>query len=107
MSVDLTILLIIFGCALVTVIPRIVPFLLVRNVELPQPVIKWLSFIPVCILTALVVDSVLIEAEHGISIDWNVLIVIIPTLLIALWTKSLSITVIVGVILMAVIRYIL
>lgn len=107
MSVDLTILLIIFGCALVTVIPRVVPFLLVRNVELPQPVIKWLSFIPVCILTALVVDSVLIETGHGIAIDWNVLIVIIPTLFIALWTKSLSITVIVGVILMAVIRYIL
>ncbi|WP_042349724.1 AzlD domain-containing protein [Bacillus massiliigorillae] len=106
MSVDTTILLIILGCALVTVIPRIVPFMLVRNIELPQLVIKWLSFIPVCILTALVVDSVLIEADHGIAIDWNVLIVIVPTLFIALWTKSLSITVIVGVILMAIIRFI-
>lgn len=102
----MTILFIIFGCALVTVIPRIIPFLLVRNIELPQPVIKWLSFIPVCILTALVVDSVLLDAEHGIAVDWDVLLVMIPSLFVALWTKSLSITVIVGVILMAGVRFI-
>lgn len=107
MSLNSTILLIIIGCALVTAIPRIIPFVLVKNIPLPEPVIKWLSFIPVCILTALVVDSVLIEAEHGLEVDWEVLIVIIPSLFTAIWTKSLSITVIVGVVLMALVRFIL
>lgn len=101
----MTILLIIIGCAAVTFLPRVIPFLLVRGVDLPQPVIKWLSFIPVCILTALVVNSFLLEAEHGIAIDWEVLALIVPTLFIALWTKSLSITVVAGVVLMGISRF--
>ena len=107
MSVDLTVLLVILGCALVTVIPRIAPFILVKNVELPQPVIKWLSFIPLCILTALVADSVIIQEQSELNIDWDALAVIIPTIVIAIWTKSLSITVLAGIILMAGVRFFL
>ena len=107
MSVDLTVLVVILGCALVTVIPRVVPFILVKNVELPKPVIKWLSFIPICILTALVADSVLIQEESRLSVDWPVFVVIIPTVLISIWTKSLSITVLVGIVMMAGVRFLL
>ena len=106
MSVDLTILLVILGCALVTVIPRVIPFVLVKNVTLPELVIKWLSFIPLCILTALIVDSFIIQDQSQLAIDWQVLIVIIPTILIAIWTKSLSITVLVGIVIMALVRLI-
>lgn len=107
MSIDIIVLLVILGCAFVTVIPRVVPFILVKNIELPQPVIKWLSFIPICILTALVADSVIIQEESQLSIDWPVLAVIIPTVLISIWTKSLSITVLAGIAMMAGIRFIL
>ena len=107
MSVDLTVLLVILGCALVTVIPRITPFILVKNVELPQPVIKWLSFIPLCILTALVADSVIIQEQSQLKIEWHSLAVIIPTIVIAVWTKSLSITVLAGITLMAGVRFFL
>ena len=107
MSVDLTVLLVILGCALVTVIPRIAPFILVKNVELPQPVIKWLSFIPLCILTALVAESVIIQGQSQLNIDWHALTVIVPTIIIAIWTKSLSITVLAGIILMAGVRFFL
>ena len=107
MSVDLTVLLVILGCALVTIIPRVVPFILVKNVELPKPVIKWLSFIPICILTALVADSVLIQEESRLLVDWPVFVVIIPTVLISIWTKSLSITVLVGIVMMAGVRFLL
>ncbi|MBD3110228.1 AzlD domain-containing protein [Bacillus sp. AGMB 02131] len=107
MNVDLTVLLVILGCALVTVIPRVVPFILVKNVELPKPVIKWLSFIPICILTALVADSVLIQEESRLLVDWPVFVVIIPTVLISIWTKSLSITVLVGIVMMAGVRFLL
>lgn len=107
MSVNLTILLIILGCTLVTCIPRILPFVFVRSVTLPAPVIKWLSFIPICILTALVVNSLMTDGTALISIDWEMIIVMIPTLVVAVWTKSLSVTVIVGVVFMAVIRFVL
>lgn len=105
MSINLSILLIILGCALVTFIPRIIPFIVIRNIKLPKIVIKWLSFIPICIFAALIVDSFIIQDESLLSIDWSVLTAIIPTLIIALWTKSLSITVIVGIVSMATVRF--
>ena len=107
MSVDVTVLLIIIGCAIVTIIPRIIPFVVVRKMKLPEKVTKWLSFIPVCIFTALIIDSFIVETEAFISIDWRVLLTIVPTLLIAIWTKNLSVTVIVGVVCMATVRYFL
>ncbi|WP_026575516.1 AzlD domain-containing protein [Bacillus sp. UNC438CL73TsuS30] len=105
MSMNLTILFIILGCAIVTFVPRIIPFLVIRNVNLPKVVIKWLSFIPICIFTALIVDSFIVKDQLSLlSIDWGVLAAIIPTLVIALWTKSLSVTVLVGIVCMATVR---
>ncbi|MEK1829117.1 AzlD domain-containing protein [Priestia megaterium] len=105
MSIHYPTLIVILGCALVTVVPRIVPFLVVRNIGLPEPVLKWLSYIPICILTALVVENFIIQANDSVRINWPVIIVVIPTLLIALKTKSLSITVISGVGMMALLRF--
>lgn len=96
---------ILVGSALVTLLPRILPFIFVRQFELPGPFLRWLSYIPVCILTALVVDELLLESEIGaIHLNTTALIAIIPTLIVALATKSLSLTVLTGVIVMAIIR---
>ncbi|WP_099355071.1 AzlD domain-containing protein [Fredinandcohnia onubensis] len=105
MSLNLSILLIILGSAIVTFIPRVIPFIVIRKIGLPKIVIKWLSFIPICIFTALIVDSFIIQDESLLSIDWRVLAAIIPTLIVAIWTKSLSVTVIVGIVCMATIRF--
>ncbi|MEO4023281.1 AzlD domain-containing protein [Bacillus paranthracis] len=106
MSINFSILLIILGCAIVTFIPRVIPFMVIRNVELPKIVVKWLSYIPICIFTALIVDSFIVEDGSSLlSINWSVLAAIIPTLIVAVWTKSLSITVIVGILCMATIRF--
>lgn len=101
----MTILLIILGCAVVTFIPRVIPFIVIRNIALPKVVVKWLSFIPVCIFTALIVDSFIIQVTKVLAIDWRVLAAIIPTLFIALWTKSLSATVLIGIVCMASVRF--
>lgn len=100
-----TMILLIIGSGLVTWIPRIIPFMFVRSVKLPDVVLKWLSFIPVCILSALVIENLLNTEETIVSIEWPVFTAFVPTLLVALWTKSLSITVVVGVISMAIVRY--
>lgn len=104
MSINAYILTVIIGRALVTMIPRVVPFLVVRNISLPVPVLKWLSYVPVCILTALVVKDCMIQSNDSLTLNWQVTVVLVPTLLIALKTKSLSMTVISGVILMAGLR---
>lgn len=97
----------IIGCAVVTWLPRIIPFVFVRSVKLPEVVLKWLSFIPICILSALVVENLLNTDHSYVTLDWPVFTAFIPTLIIAVWTKSLSTTVIVGVISMATIRFLL
>lgn len=96
----------IVGCALVTWLPRILPFMFVRNIKLPDVVLKWLSFIPVCILSALVIENLLdTESQSYVTLNWPVFITFVPTLIIALVTKSLSISVVAGVIIMAVVRF--
>ncbi|KWW21965.1 branched-chain amino acid transporter AzlD [Peribacillus simplex] len=105
MSINISVLLVILGCAIVTFIPRIIPFIVIRNIELPKIVVKWLSFIPICIFAALIVDSFIIEDESLLSVDWSVLAGIIPTLIVAIWTKSLSVTVLVGIVCMATLRF--
>lgn len=96
----------IIGCALVTWLPRILPFMFVRNIKLPDVVLKWLSFIPVCILSALVIENLLdTESQSYVTLNWPVFITFVPTLIIALVTKSLSISVVAGVIIMAVVRF--
>ncbi|MFP7476778.1 AzlD domain-containing protein [Terribacillus saccharophilus] len=104
MNVSLSMLLLIAGCAAVTIVPRVLPFLIIRNLKLPVLALRWLSYIPICILTALVVSNVL--GENGpLSFDWEFIVIMIPTILFALWTKSLLYTVIVGVMLMAALRF--
>jgi branched-subunit amino acid transport protein len=108
MSINLSILLIIIGCAIVTVIPRVIPFIMIRNSELPPKLVKWLSYIPICIFTALIVDSMIIDDSASLlAIDWTVVMAILPTLIVAIWTRSLSLTVIVGIVTMALIRFFL
>lgn len=96
---------IIAGCALVTWLPRIIPFILVKAMPIPNIIMRFLAYIPICILSALVYAS-LFDGSGTIT-TLNVLntIAFVPTLCIAIWTKSLSKTVIVGVVTMAALRY--
>lgn len=57
MQISIYSLLVILGCGLVTWLPRVIPFLLVRKVHIPQIITDFLSYIPLCILTALLVQS--------------------------------------------------
>lgn len=105
MTITTEMLLLILGCAIVTWIPRILPFIFVRSLTLPNVVLRWLGYIPVCILSALVFESLLDTSGAIVSVDWHKLITFVPTLAIALLTKSLSLTVIGGVIIMALVRF--
>ena len=101
-------LLIILGCGLVTWLPRVIPFILVRKLQLPEIVIRFLSYVPLCILTALFVQNLFI-AKQGEFPVFNIeyCLAAIPTTLIAILTKNLMWIVVVGMCSMAVIRYFL
>ncbi|MBC1374156.1 AzlD domain-containing protein [Listeria sp. FSL L7-1699] len=101
-------LLVILGCGLVTFIPRVLPFIFVRKLQLPSVVIRYLSYVPLCILTALFVQSLLITNERSFpSINIENLLSTLPTIITAILTKNLMWIVVVGIISMAVIRLII
>ncbi len=104
MTLDMNLFWIIIGAAIVTWIPRITPFIFVRKVALPDVVMRFLKYVPISILSALVFSNLFVQTEQGVGVDWSIFFALIPTVLIAIWTKSLSLTVIIGVISMGLIR---
>lgn len=103
--ISLEMFLLIIGCAIVTWIPRVLPFAFMKKVKLPTLMLRWLAYIPICILSALVISNLFVKKNGYVLINWPIFIAAIPTLFVALWTKSLSLTVIVGVVAMAIIQY--
>lgn len=56
-----SILLIILASALVTWVPRVLPFVLTQNKSLPPKLVKFLSFLPITIIFALTLSSIMDE----------------------------------------------
>jgi branched-subunit amino acid transport protein len=87
----------ILGMGLVTYLPRWLPLAVLSGREIPEIFRKWLSFIPVGILSALVAKAVFIDpSTGGFEVFQKSFFAALPTLAFALKTKSLGMTVIVG-----------
>lgn len=100
------VLITILGMAAVTYLPRVLPLWLLAGRNLSPVIIKWLSYIPVAVLSALTLPSLLIREEYvDVGFDNFFLWAAIPTLLFALKTKSLFGSVIVGMGLVAGLRF--
>jgi branched-subunit amino acid transport protein len=106
MEVSLTFLWILLGVSLVTWLPRVLPLVLLSKVKLPDWSMRFLSHIPVAVMSALVAQELLTtEGEFTLFTDPLKIAALIPTLIIAVLTKSLLATVIAGIISMMVIQY--
>lgn len=89
----------------VTYLPRLLPLLLLSQRGLPPRVLRFLEFIPVAVLAAFVVPLVLApEGPLSLSLQNQTLLVSAPTVAAALKTRSLIVTVVVGVAAMMVLR---
>ena len=102
------ILLAILLSALVTWIPRILPFILVKYKGLPPMVERFLKYLPVSIIFALILSSVT-NAKTGQlpSFKWLDLLAVFPTTYIAFKYKNLILTVVCGVVLVALLRLVI
>ncbi|EOV2135559.1 AzlD domain-containing protein [Staphylococcus pseudintermedius] len=98
----------IFLAGLGTLLIRITPFVMISRMELSDKALKWLAFIPITLFTALVVDGFIQQQEGvmGYTLNWHFIIALIPTLIMAFWTRRLTITVIVGMVSVALLRII-
>lgn len=88
---------ILLGMGIVTYLPRVLPLLTLSQRNLPQGLRDWLSLIPVAILAALLAPELLIDrSQHAFSLGKPELLAALPTLLLALRTRSLGISVLFG-----------
>ncbi|HEM2808854.1 TPA: AzlD domain-containing protein [Streptococcus suis] len=100
-----SILLIILASALVTWLPRVLPFILTQNKSLPPKLVKFLSFLPITIIFALTLSSIMDEKVGSLPSLLPVeSLALIPTFLVVLRTKNILLAVVVGVLTTAALR---
>ncbi|MGQ7329113.1 AzlD domain-containing protein [Streptococcus suis] len=102
-----SILLIILASALVTWLPRVLPFVLTQNKSLPPKLVKFLSFLPITIIFALTLSSIMDEEVGSLPSLLPVeSLAILPTFFVVLKTKNILLAVLVGVVTTALLRFI-
>lgn len=93
--------------ALVTWLSRITPFILVKYRGLPKIVERFLQYLPVSIIFALILSSITKGGVGQLStFKWLDLIAVFPTIYITFRYRNLVVTVIFGVVLVAGLRFI-
>ncbi len=99
--------LLILFMSIVTFLPRVIPVLLLSRRSLPEPLERWLSYVPVAVLAALLAPSLFAPSgELNLAFSENPAFwVSIPVFVIAFFTRNLFITVLAGMILIAFYRY--
>ena len=87
----------IIAMAVVTVLPRILPFWALGNRRIPNALVYWLSFVPVCLLGAIVLPSVFVQnGSLDVSLGNHPLLASVPALVSALISRSIFSTILVG-----------
>ncbi|HEL2111064.1 MULTISPECIES: AzlD domain-containing protein [Streptococcus] len=100
-----SILLIILASALVTWLPRVLPFVLTQNKSLPPRMVKFLSFLPITIIFALTLSSIMDEEVGSLPSLLPVeSLALLPTFWVVLKTKNILLAVLVGVLTTAALR---
>lgn len=108
MTVRLSILLLFLGMALVTYLPRMLPIVVLSRFKMPPLLLKWLEFIPAAVLAALLASGLLVDGGRLSLPPGNpALLAALPAFVVAIWTRSLMGTVVVGIGAMALLRLVL
>ena len=91
--------ILIFGMAIVTYLPRMLPMLALSKRTVPEKLAKWMSFIPVSIFSALIFSDIFFWAGN-LTIDPFTNLKLVPSILTACaayYTKNLLWSMIIGV----------
>jgi branched-subunit amino acid transport protein len=101
-----TIFLAIVGMGVVTYLPRLLPVWVLSQRTLPPLAVAWLRFVPVAVLAALLLPG-LVMPEQRLDLSFNNLYLwaAIPAIVVAWRTRSFFGTVLVGMGLVALLRW--
>lgn len=108
MAITWQVFWVIVGGTIVTIIPRVFPLVVLSKLNIPQLGLRWLAHIPVAIMAALLAQELLLPTKE-FSYFWdNIrLLAALPALLVAIITRSLLGTVVVGIFSMMALRWFL
>ncbi len=97
---------ILVGMAVVTYLPRFLPILFLSGKQLSPLIVAWLRLIPPAILSALLIPGLFCR-EQGIDVSFDNLFLYAACVAfpVAIKTKSLSLTVLIGMGVVALGRY--
>ena len=103
-----SVMLTLLGMALVTYLPRLLPAWFLRGRELPPFLVAWLRYVPVAVLAALLLPSLLVS-DGALAFKWDNLYLwaAVPAIFTAWKTKNMFATVLVGMFVVALARLIL
>ncbi len=97
--------LLIAGMAVVTFLPRYLPFALAGKVVIPPLIARALGFVPIAVLTVIIVQSAFIrQGELSLSFDNHYLVASVIAFFAALFTKQLNWTILLGLITFALLK---
>ena len=86
-----------FGMWLVTYIPRLLPLFALSQVRLPDRLMSWLSYLPAAILSALILPGALMrDGAIDPGIDNPSLWALAASFAVAIRTRNLILTMVVG-----------
>lgn len=86
------------AASVVTLLIRLIPFVLVRFIMLPYRLQLFLKYVPLAMMTALFLHAIW-SREHGL--DLMGVVFVIPALIYGWWRQSLTGVVVISVVLMA------
>ncbi|MBO4301359.1 MAG: AzlD domain-containing protein [Desulfovibrio sp.] len=90
-------LLCLLGSVAATLLPKVLPLTFLKGDSLPPLLRQWLSFVPVAVMAALVGPDVFFyEGQFNASTSNLFLMVALPSLLLAWWSKNYFLTIAFG-----------
>jgi branched-subunit amino acid transport protein len=96
------------GMALTNIVLRAVPIQVMSRMDLPESVRRWLGYIPVSVMAAIVAVQVLRPEGHlDISLTNHYLIAAVPTALVYRFTRNFLGATIAGILTFLALRYLL
>jgi len=108
MEIRWDILLTIMGVSIVTLLPRVLPLMVLSRMQLPDWAMRWLNYVPVAVMAALIAQELFTaDGKLDVSRNYTEILAALPTFAMAVITRSLLGTVVVGILTVMVLRFIL
>ncbi|MFT8400967.1 MAG: AzlD domain-containing protein [Lentilactobacillus diolivorans] len=87
----------ILACFCVAFAPRLIPLLFFRTRKIPDWFNEWMRYVPISLFTALVVKDLFISPDYAVTFSRiPEMVAAVIVIGIAFWTRSMAISVVLG-----------